>query len=131
MRLLLDDLQKKLLHSGVAAKLPGTVKAVEWWPLLLAESRAYLRFWVHGWSVHRQTPLWLVFPKSGDRLLSQEAVTRLQRLAREAPARLVADREYWFVPLFPRIGAERNVVLEGLEIQVAAIGDLILYDTSS
>jgi hypothetical protein len=69
--------------------------------------------------------LWLVFPKSGDRLLTQEAVNRLQRLARETPPRLVADREYWLIPLFPRIGAERDVVLEDLKKQVAAIGSLI------
>lgn len=65
LRLLLDDLQKRLPHSGAASKVPGAVKSVEWWPILLSQRRAYLRFWVHGWATHRQTPCWLVFPKTG------------------------------------------------------------------
>lgn len=125
LRLLLDDLQKRLLHSGAVAKIPGAVKSVEWWPMLLAQRRAYLRFWVHGWATHRQTPCWLVFPKVGDNLLNQEELDRVQRLSRETPARLLADREYWFVPLFPKIGAERDAVLQDLQEQVKAVAALI------
>jgi len=125
LRLLLDDLQKRLVHTGVAAKNPGTVKSGDWWPMLLAERRAYLRFWVQGWAMHRQTPCWLVFPKAGDNLMSEEELSRLQRLFRETPARLVADREYWFVPLFPKLGAERDAVLQDLLLQVSSVGKLL------
>lgn len=121
LRMLLDDLQKRLLHSGAVAKNPGTVKSGDWWPMLVAQRRAYLRFWVQGWSAYRQTPCWLVFPKSGDNLLNTDEMARLQRLAHEVPARLIADREYWSVPLFPRIGVERDAVLADLHVQVEAV----------
>jgi len=124
-RLLLDDLQKRLLLKGVAAKNPGTVKSGDWWPMLLAERRAYLRFWVQGWATHRQTPCWLVFPKTGDNLLSEGELNRLHRLSRETPPRLVADREYWFVPLFPKTGVERDAVLHDLQAQVSVVGTLL------
>jgi hypothetical protein len=121
LRMLLDDLHKRLMHSGVASKNPGTVKSGDWWPMLLAQRRAYLRFWVQGWATHRQTPCWLVFPKTGDNLLSAEELNCLQRLAHETPSRLVSDREYWFVPLFPTIGIERDGVIADLHAQVAAV----------
>lgn len=82
LKMLLDDLQKRLLHSGVAAKNPGTMKSGDWWPMLLVQRRAFLR--LQGWATHRPTPCWLVFPKTGDNLLDQDELNRLQRLARES-----------------------------------------------
>lgn len=37
----------------------------------------------------------------------------------------IADREYWFVPLFPKIGVERDAVLQDLQAQVSAVGTLL------
>jgi len=52
-------------------------------------------------------------------------LNRLQRLSRETPARLIGDRDYWFVPLFPKIGLERDGVLQDLQAQVSAVGTLL------
>lgn len=125
LRLLLDDLQKQLFNSTVATRDPGKIKSAEWWPLLINDKRAYLRFWVQGWASHRETPCWLAFPKVGDRLLDEQQRSSLGRLAHEEPSRLVDDDEYWMVPLFPRIGAERHDVMDDLLEQVRGVAALI------
>lgn len=125
LRLLLDELQKRLFSEAVATRNPGTIKSVEWWPLLLKEKRAYLRFWVQGWAAHRETPCWLAFPKAGDRLLDEQQRSRLERLRHDEPARLLDDAEYWMVPLFPRLAAERHDVLSDMLRQVREVAELL------
>ncbi|ABO55095.1 hypothetical protein LA345_13135 [Burkholderia vietnamiensis] len=126
LRLLLGELQKTLFTEEVATRNPGTVKSSEWWPLLLNEKRAYLRFWVQGWAAHRETPCWLAFPKVGDLLLDEPQRSKLGRLAHEEPSRLVDDTDYWMVPLYPLLAAERHDVLTDLLGQVRKVAALLI-----
>ena len=125
LRALMDDLQKRLFTLGVATKDPTKSKSVEWWPILLASRRAYLRFWPSGWADHRETPLWLAFPRTDGNLLSAQQADRLRSLQGETPARLIVTQEYWLVPLYPLMGAERDDVLDDLVRQVETVRTLI------
>ncbi|VVD29248.1 hypothetical protein [Paraburkholderia dioscoreae] len=130
LRLLLDDLQQRLFAAGVATKNPGTIKSTEWWPLLLSDARAYLRFWIQGWSTHRETPCWLAIPRSGERLLNADQFARIERLDHEHPSRLIKESDYWLVPLYPKLGVERHDVLLDMLEQVRGVADLIAQDAT-
>ncbi|RKR45957.1 hypothetical protein [Paraburkholderia sp. BL17N1] len=123
---LFADLRERLLNTGVATKYVGSNRSAEWLPLLLNGERAYLRFWLEGWAEHRETPLWLAFPKTGELpLLAADQIDRLQALERERPPRLIDDAEYRMVPLYPKLHAERLDVLDDLIAQVRAVAQLI------
>lgn len=81
---------------------------------------------IERWASLRETPFWLlIYDAEGRPARGVDA--RLGRLASEAPPRLLRDSETDapLVPLFPRVGVDREAVLADLERQVVEVARLL------
>jgi hypothetical protein len=81
---------------------------------------------VPHWSTLRETPFWLQIIANGGTAATL-VEERLRPLSHEIPPRLLRDqaRGYPLVPLFPLIGAEREVVVADLVGQVEEVARLL------
>ena len=81
---------------------------------------------VDRWATVRETPFWLLIYDAEDRP-ARGVDARLGTLASEAPPRALRDSETDapLVPLFPRVGVDREAVLADLERQVEEVARLL------
>jgi hypothetical protein len=85
----------------------------------------FLHFSAPYWAIHRETPIWLsVTDHNFKRTAEMRAA--LAPLEREVPPRLVVDNDgQLLVPLFLKIGAERDAVMQHLVVQIRQIVGLL------
>lgn len=82
---------------------------------------------VSWWGRHRETPIWLSLwaVEEGKWVHSQTIREKLSRLESEDPPRLIEGAKEFFVPLFIKTLAERDVVVEDLVNQVIEVLDAL------